>query len=252
MTRPISSRLIEPTSDLHSNLERVRLRIRRACERVGRDPGVVRLLPVTKTVSASRIAEAISLGLSSFGENRVQEAREKAAVLAKHELRWSLIGHLQTNKVKRAISFASEFQALDSLRLAEALDRALERADRSLDVYIQVNTSGEASKFGVVPEAATRFASQLTSYSRLRVIGLMTIARLSADSEAARRCFGLLREVRNAIRQDGPAGMQCDGLSMGMTSDFEVAIEEGATVVRVGQALFGPRGVPDDVYWPST
>ncbi len=229
----------------------VRNRIDAACRRVDRDPAEVRLLAVSKTVPAERLRAAFAAGIAAFGENKVQEARGKAERLRDLPVSWSIVGHLQTNKAKDVAHFAAEFQALDSLRLAEALERRLEREDRTLDVLVQVNTSGEASKFGLAPEDVPALARRLPSYPRLRVGGLMTLAVFSAEAARVRRCFRLLRDVRERLRQDVPEGSAFAALSMGMSGDFEIAIEEGATVVRVGQAIFGPRPTSDAYYWPG-
>jgi len=237
---------------LQSNLRAVHGRIAAACRRVGRDPAEVRLLPVSKTVPEARLRLAYAAGCRMLGENKVQEAWQKATAMADlTDLRWSVIGHLQTNKVKYVARFASEFQALDSLRIAEALDRRLQAEGRSLSVLIQVNTSGEKSKFGLSPDEAAPFLKQLPAYSSLRVRGLMTLALFSANPRRVRPCFVCLRELRERLRQQAPNGILMDELSMGMSGDFELAIEEGATTVRVGQAIFGARSVPDSHYWPA-
>lgn len=232
------------------NLEAVQRRIDAARERAGR-ADAVRLLPVSKTVPAERIRSAIAGGCSRLGENKVQEAHRKWGELRDTGVEWSVIGHLQTNKAKLVAEFASEFQALDSTRLAEALDRRLQAAGRSLDVFVQVNTSGEESKFGLDPSEVVAFARELPNYQSLRVRGLMTLAVFSADSDRVRACFRVLREVQQQLRDEASDGLAFDELSMGMSGDFETAIEEGSTVVRVGQAIFGPRAQPDSYYWPS-
>jgi len=182
----------------------------------------------------------------------VQEAHHKwEATQDLTDLQWSVIGHLQTNKAKLVARFATEFQALDSLRLAEALDRRLQAEERSLDVFVQVNTSGEASKYGLAPADVAAFVRALPTYSALRVRGLMTLALFSSEAQRVRQCFVLLRTLREQLRQSAPAGISLDELSMGMSGDFEIAIEEGATVVRVGQAIFGARPMPDSYYWPG-
>ena len=242
----------ESVSDFRHNLAAVQARIAAACQRVGRDAAGVRLLPVSKTVSEARIRLAHAAGCRLLGENKVQEAHRKWQALADLDgLRWSVIGHLQTNKAKLVARFASEFQALDSLRLAEALDRRLQAEGRALDVFVQVNTSGEASKYGLAPEAVPAFLQALPAMSALRVRGLMTLALFSEDSARVRQCFVCLRKLRDQLRQSAPAGMSLEELSMGMSGDFDIAIEEGATVVRVGQAIFGARAVPDQHYWPG-
>lgn len=238
--------------DIARNLAVVRERIAAACARTGRAPSDVRLLPVSKTVDEARIRLAHAVGCRELGENKVQEALHKWHALSDLEgLRWSVIGHLQSNKAKYVARFATEFQALDSLRVAEELDRCLQREARALDVFVQVNTSGEASKYGLPPEQVLGFIKALPAYSGLRVRGLMTLAALSTDQERVRQCFRLLRELRTRLQQDAPDGIELRELSMGMSGDFEVAIGEGATVVRVGQAIFGARSTPDKFYWPD-
>jgi len=222
-----------------------------ACARVGREPSEVELLPVSKTVPAERLRLAYRAGMRKLGENKVQEAKDKAEELEDlSDLRWALIGHLQTNKAKYVARFAHEFHALDSLRVAAELDRRLQHEGRSLDVYVQVNSSGEESKFGLDPLDVPGFVTELPAFGALKVRGLMTLALFSSDAERVRRCFVLMRELRDRLRQEAPAGLSFEGLSMGMSGDFEAAIEEGATVVRVGQAIFGPRELPDSHYWP--
>ncbi|QHB71647.1 YggS family pyridoxal phosphate-dependent enzyme [Stenotrophomonas sp. 364] len=234
------------------NLAAVRQRIARACERAGRDPAGVRLLPVSKTVDQARLRLAWEAGCRELGENKVQEAQAKADGMADLPIRWSVIGHLQTNKARDVARFASEFQALDSLRVAEALDRRLALEQRTLDVFVQVNTSGEASKYGLDPIAVADFMQQLPAFPRLRVRGLMTLAVFSSDPAQVRPCFVRLRDLRDRLRPTLPDGILLDELSMGMSGDFDLAIEEGATVVRVGQAIFGARATPDSFYWPTS
>ena len=237
---------------LRANLDAIRARIDAACLAAGRDPSEVRLLPVSKTVDEARLRAAHAIGIREFGENKVQEALGKAEAMADLPgLRWVLIGHLQTNKAKYAARFASEFQALDSLRVAEALDAQLQKQGRALDVLVQVNTSGEASKFGLPPDDMPAFVKQLPAFPSLRVRGLMTLALFSDDAAQVRPCFVRLRELRDRLRQEAPDGIGMDELSMGMSGDFELAIAEGATTVRVGTAIFGSRSTPDSAYWPG-
>ena len=238
----------DPTAVFAANLTLVRERIAAACDRCGRSTEDVRLLPVTKTVPANVLRLAYAAGISEFGENKLQEARDKRAILADLPIRWSIIGHLQTNKVKYLVRFASEFHALDSLRLADELNRRLDAEGRDLDVFVQVNTSGEASKYGLAPGELVPFVERLSDYPRLKPRGLMTLAIFSADVERVRGCFRLLRDLRDRTAKIHPDLTQ---LSMGMSGDFEVAIEEGATVVRVGQAIFGARPTTDRFYWPD-
>lgn len=237
---------------LRSNLDMVRGRIEAACHNAGRDPTDVRLLPVSKTVEESRLRHAYAIGVRELGENKVQEAQGKSTAMADlTDLRWVLIGHLQTNKIKHAVRFAHEFQALHSLRVAKELDKHLQAAGRSLDVLVQVNTSNEASKFGLAPDEAHAFIKQLPVFSSLRVRGLMTLALFSHDQSLVRPCFVRLRQLRDRLRQDAPDGIVMDELSMGMSGDFELAIAEGATTVRIGTAIFGQRPTPDSAYWPG-
>ena len=242
----------ETVDDFRHNLATVHARMAAACQRVGRDAASVRLLPVSKTKPEAVLRQAYAAGCRMLGENKPQEAHRKWEAMADlADLRWSVIGHLQTNKAKLVAQCASEFQALDSLRVAEALERRLQAEGRALDVFVQVNTSGEASKYGLHPDDVAAFLRELPAFSALRVRGLMTLALFSAEAERVRQCFVLLRGLRDRLRQDAPAGIELGELSMGMSGDYEIAIEEGATVVRVGQAIFGARPMPDSYYWPS-
>ncbi|CAM5223127.1 Pyridoxal phosphate homeostasis protein OS=Castellaniella defragrans OX=75697 GN=HNR28_001714 PE=3 SV=1 [Castellaniella defragrans] len=238
--------------EIQANLADIHARIDAACARAGRDRSSVRLLPVSKTVDEARIRMAYQAGCRLLGENKVQEAYGKWETMADlTDLHWAVIGHLQTNKAKFVARFAREFQALDNLRVAEALDRRLQEEGRSLDVFVQVNTSHEDSKFGLAPIDVLAFTKALPAYTSLRVRGLMTLALFSADQAQVRPCFVRLRELRDMLRQDAPQGDAFAELSMGMSGDFEWAIEEGATTVRVGQAIFGSRSLPDSYYWPE-
>lgn len=237
---------------LARNIQAVRERIAAACQRVGRDPAEVRLLPVSKTVDEAHLRMAWAAGCRGLGENKVQEAQRKAAALADLAgLRWSVIGHLQTNKARDVARFADEFQALDSLRVADALQQRLQVEDRQLDVFVQVNTSAETSKYGLQPAQVHDFLQALAAFDRLQVRGLMTLAEFTPDAARVRACFVRLRELRGQLRAQVPATVSVEELSMGMSGDFEIAIEEGATVVRVGQAIFGSRATPDSFYWPA-
>lgn len=238
----------DPLAAFRANLASVEARIDGACARAGRDRASVQLLPVTKTVPAHVLRLAHRAGIRAFGENKIQEAVAKREALGVLAIDWSIVGHLQSNKVKYLARFAHAFHALDSLRLAELLNARLEREDRFLDVYVQVNTSGEESKFGLHPDALPPFVEGLARFPRLKPRGLMTLALFSADMARVRPCFVLLRRLRDEAAARNPA---LAGLSMGMTGDFEQAIEEGATVVRVGQAIFGKRPTPDSHYWPQ-
>ena len=227
-----------PADTLAARWAEVRARVDAACRAAGRDPAEVTVLPVSKTFGPEVVREGAALGLNRFGENKVQELREKSAALADLPLEWVLIGHLQTNKAKDVARLASEVQSLDRLELAEALHRRLETEGRTLDVLVQVKTSPEESKHGLPPEELPAFLDRLSHYSTLRVRGLMTMAVQSDDAEAVRACFRQLRELRDAAVVQGHA---LPRLSMGMSGDFPLAIAEGATEVRIGTAIFGRR-----------
>lgn len=238
-------------AEVAANLAAIRERIAAAARRVGRDPSEVRLLPVSKTVDDERIRWAYEAGVRLVGENKAQEARGKAELFASLPgMRWAMIGHLQTNKVRYVAGSAAELHSLDRLELAEALDRRLQRDGAGIDVFVQVNSSGEESKYGLDPAEVPAFAKALTPYRSLRVRGLMTLAANSPDEVRVRSCFVRMREIRDRIRQDAAGPEGCAELSMGMSGDFEIAVEEGATTVRVGQAVFGRRPRPDSDYWP--
>ncbi|MFT4201935.1 YggS family pyridoxal phosphate-dependent enzyme [Gordonia sp. (in: high G+C Gram-positive bacteria)] len=237
--------------DFRANLAAVRTRIDAAARAADRDPSDVRLLPVSKTVEADRLRNAVAAGCDWLGENKVQEAKRKHGELADTGVKWAVIGHLQTNKAKDVAAIADEFQALDSMRVAEALDRRLTMVERTLDVYVQVNTSGEESKFGLAPDELPAFLAQVVGFETLRVQGLMTLAVNSPDEEQVRGCFRLLRELRDRVRDTDPDLIGAGELSMGMSGDYPLAIAEGSTCVRVGQAIFGARATPDSHYWPA-
>jgi hypothetical protein len=231
---------------LHENILRVRERIDRAARRAGRRAEEITLVAVTKTVPAQRVSEAIQEGLTVLGENRVQEAREKIPRIPL-PAEWHLVGHLQSNKAAAAAGLFSMIHSVDSGALATRLDRACEAADRRLEVLLQVNVSGEQAKSGLRPDEMRAALEEVASCARLRLAGLMTIPPLAEDPEESRSHFarlrGLLEEARGWL-PEGPVREAMHHLSMGMTDDFEVAIEEGATLVRVGRAIFGERQEP--------
>lgn len=227
---------------LQANLQSIRARIDAACQRAGRNPAQVRLLPVSKTHAGDVLRLAYACGCRELAENRVQEAEQKARELADlADLRWCIIGHLQTNKARQVARFAHEFQALDSLRLARELDLRLQAEGRSLDVLVQVNSSAEPQKSGLAVEDVPAFVRQLPQFSSLRIKGLMTLAEFSDDPARVRACFVRMRQLQQQLRDSAPDGIGMDELSMGMSGDFELAIEEGSTTVRIGQAIFGAR-----------
>jgi len=220
-------------SQLKKRYAEVKAEIAAAAENAGRDPSVIKLVAVTKTVSVEEVRQALALGISDFGENRVQDAAPKVAALP--EARWHFIGHLQSNKVKDVLPFYTLIHSLDRPSLAAALQNAAERFDKFVDVLVQVNVSGEDSKFGLEPSALADFLGYLNGLQRIRIHGLMTMAPFVDDPEEVRPVFHRLRELRDRYTTSGN-GLQ--ELSMGMTNDYKVAVEEGATIVRIGSALF--------------
>jgi hypothetical protein len=224
--------------DLPANLDAVRQRIAQACARAGRDPAAVTLLAVTKSQPPEMVCAAAALGLSLFGENRVQEAKAKIP-LCPGRLRWHMIGHLQTNKARDAVQLFEMIQSVDSLHLAAEINKSAERFAKTLPVLLEVNVAGEASKFGYRPEQLLGELQALNALRRLELHGLMTMAPWTPEPEKVRPLFRRLRELKAQCEQ--LLGAPLPHLSMGMTSDFEVAIEEGATLVRIGTALFGER-----------
>ncbi|WP_284322492.1 YggS family pyridoxal phosphate-dependent enzyme [Dyella acidisoli] len=229
------------TVQLAANWNAVRRRVDEACREAGRDPGEVSILPVSKTFGPDVVRAALAQGLNRFGENKVQEIKDKATALAGESIDWVVIGHLQTNKAKDVARLASEVQSLDRLELAEALHRRLEAENRTLDVLVQVKTAREESKHGLPAEELPAFLECLRAYPTLRVKGLMTLATLSEDPGEVRACFGHLRELRDRCAAEGHLLAR---LSMGMSGDFPFAIAEGATEVRIGTAIFGSRSYP--------
>lgn len=223
---------------LAQNLARVRVRMHAACARVGRDPASVTLVAVTKGIAVECIREAVACGLTELGENRVQEALEKIAALSVPTARWHLIGHLQRNKAKHAVELFSVIHSVDSIELAETLERHM---NKPLEVFIQVNVSGEDTKFGCTMEEALPLARRVMQLPHLRLRGLMTMAPFADDPERARPHFRRLRELRDELLSHLSPRTSHLALSMGMSGDYEVAIEEGADLVRIGTALFGPR-----------
>ncbi|MDN6241335.1 YggS family pyridoxal phosphate-dependent enzyme [Corynebacterium variabile] len=243
----------ETAADFRARWDAVRARVDEAARAAGRDPAEVRLLPVSKTVPVERLRPAVDAGMTELAENKPQEIGRKAVVMADLPVRWVAIGHLQTNKAKIVAEHAAEFQALDSVRLAEALQRRLEALDetadgpadgpaRTLDVLVQVNTSGEDTKTGASPEEVDAILEAAARCDRLRVRGFMTVAVHSEDEAEVRACFAQLRGILERARERAVVDpVLLTELSMGMSGDFPLAIAEGATCVRVGTALFGAR-----------
>lgn len=231
-----------------SNLEAVQERIVKACKDAGRNPNDVQLLLATKTVPAEQIRIAVEAGAYLTGENKVQELRDKDAGLAGLNLERHFIGHLQTNKIKDVLKYASCIQSLDRIVLAEELNKRLQREGRSIDVFVQINTSGEESKFGIKPDLAVQFMQEIQKFETLKIKGLMTIGLLDVEREKMRPSLALLRETRDKILAAGIPGVEQLALSMGMSQDLELAIAEGSNMVRVGTAVFGNRFTGKEIW----
>jgi PLP dependent protein len=222
-------------------LAEVRARIARAAARAGRDPSSVRLVAVSKTFSADHVRAAAAAGQADFGENKVQEALGKIDAVANASLRWHLIGHLQTNKAKKAAARFAVIQSVDSVALVEKVSDGAAAADRVVEVLIQVDLAGEATKFGATEDELPAIIRATQSTTAIRMIGLMAIPPAVDDPEEARPYFSRLRSVRDRLLERGAPTASLRELSMGMSHDFEVAVEEGATIVRIGSAIFGAR-----------
>jgi len=237
-------------SPIIKNLNEILGRIETACAHSGRNPSEVRLLLATKTVGADTIRLALQSGQTLIGENKVQEVKSKYEALKDVLHEKHFIGHLQSNKIKDLLACGvSCIQSLDRAELAQKLHQRLRMEGKTMDVLIQVNTSGETSKFGIHPDRAVELARQVSELDTLRIKGLMTIGLFSAEQEKVRACFKLLRSVQQQIIETRIPDVSVRELSMGMSNDLEIAIEEGATIVRVGTAVFGQRIYPDSYYW---
>lgn len=209
--------------------------------RCGRDPERIRLVAVSKTVNAQRVAEAIDAGVTVLGENYIQEARDKISTLVDRPVAWHFIGHLQSNKAKYAVRMFDLIHSVDSLKLASALDKAAQKAGKRQDILIQVNISGEESKSGTTAGEALDLVRKAGRLTHIRIRGLMTMPPFFDQPDLARPFFRRLAELSRRIADEQVPGVSMDELSMGMTGDYEVAIEEGATLVRIGTAIFGSR-----------
>lgn len=224
--------------EISSRLGEIRGRLAEACRRSGRPVGEVTLVAVSKTHPPPCVDAAILAGQVDFGENRVQEMVEKAG-LVRAGACWHLIGHLQSNKVRKALTVADWIHGVDRIEIARDLERVAGEEGRTVKIFLEVNVSGEATKFGFSPERVIREATEIFGMRHLDVAGLMTMAPLAAEAEASRKYFVRLRELRDQVGRE--AGVRLPGLSMGMSNDYEIAVEEGATHVRVGSAIFGTR-----------
>ncbi len=236
--------------EIISNLNQINKRIKNACKKAGRKPDEIKLLLATKTVPAERITIALQAGHTLIAENKVQEIKEKYEALKEIPHTQHFIGHLQTNKIKEILKYnVSCIQSLDRLELAEKLHQRLKTENKTLEVLIQVNTSNEESKFGVSPDEVITFVKQVAQFETLNIKGLMTIGLFSAETEKVRKCFQLLQAIQQQVIALKLPRVQMQELSMGMSGDLETAIEEGATIIRVGTAIFGRRIYPDSYYW---
>lgn len=226
---------------MKENLERIKQRIAEAAIACGRDPGTVRLVAVCKTVDAGRVAEAIDAGADILGENYIQESRDKFNALIDRPVQWHFIGHLQSNKARYAVRMFDLIHSVDSLKLAGALDQEARKNGKVQDILVQVNISREERKSGIEATAAVELTARISQLENIRVKGLMTMAPFFDEPEQARPYFRQLARLREQISQRNIPGVRMDDLSMGMSGDFEVAIAEGATLVRIGSAIFGAR-----------
>ncbi len=232
------------------NIAIIKERISNACINSNRNPNEVKLLLATKTVPAERIKIALNAGHTLIAENKVQELKEKSEALQEIQHINHFIGHLQTNKIKELLKYnVSCVQSLDRLNLAEKLHQRLQLENKTMEVLIQVNTSFEESKFGISPGNAIELIKQVAPLETLKIKGLMTIGLFSAETEKVRKCFRALKDMQQQIISLKIPNAEMQELSMGMSGDLETAIAEGATIVRVGTAIFGQRPTPDSYYW---
>lgn len=236
--------------EILQNVAVIQERINNACINSNRNPNEVKLLLATKTVPAERIKIALQIGHTLIAENKVQELKEKYEALQEIPHINHFIGHLQTNKIKDLLKCNVVcIQSLDRLNLAEKLHQRLQFENKTIEVLIQVNTSFEESKFGVSPDKAIDLVKQVAQLETLKIKGLMTIGLFSAKTEKVRKCFKLLKDIQQQIIALNIPNVEMTELSMGMSSDIETAIAEGATIIRVGTAIFGQRIYPDSYYW---
>ena len=226
---------------ISENFRQVKRRIIDAAKRVGRDPSDIRLLAVTKEQSDVIVAKGIQAGMTLFGENKVQEAMDKIEAIGRTGLEWHFIGRLQKNKVKFVFDFFDLIHSVDSLSLAEAIHKKAQKIGFCMPILLQINISGEESKLGMDPLDLPKEIERVAKLEGVKIKGLMTIPPYTSDPENSRPYYARLRELRNTCSKLAVPGMELDELSMGMSNDYEVAIEEGATLVRVGTGLFGPR-----------
>jgi len=227
--------------ELKQRLEHIKERIRQAAKSCNRNPDSIRLVAVSKTVPAETVKEAIEAGATILGENYVQDAREKFDALVHYPVSWHFIGHLQSNKAKYAVRLFDLIHSVDSLKLARALDKEAKKVDKIQPILVQVNISGEDTKSGISAEDAPGLIPEISHLKNLSIKGLMTMPPYFYQPEKVRPYFAALRELRDQMKKQSLPNVSLEELSMGMTGDFEVAIEEGATLVRIGTAIFGER-----------
>ncbi|MFU1855509.1 YggS family pyridoxal phosphate-dependent enzyme [Sphingobacterium sp. NGMCC 1.201703] len=235
---------------ISDNIKAIIQRIERACQSSGRDSQEVKLLLATKTVTSERIKVALQAGQSLIAENKVQELKEKYEALKEIPHHNHFIGHLQTNKIKEILRYdVSCVHSVDRFDLAQKLHQRLKAENKTIDILIQVNTSNEESKYGAAPDQVIDLVRQIAALNSLHIKGLMTIGLLSTEAEKVRTCFQLLKQIQQQIIMLDIPNVSMQELSMGMSGDLEIAIAEGATIVRVGTAIFGQRNTPDNYYW---
>lgn len=226
--------------DIQVNVAEIKEEIKQICNRLGRNPENITLVVVTKTVEPERINYAVDCGVSNLGENKVQEIVDKYETVSKN-IKWHLIGHLQTNKVKYIIDKVELIHSVDSVKLAEEISKKAEKYDITKDVLVQVNVAEEESKFGIGLDEAVNFVKSISVFDNIRIKGLMTIAPYSEDPEGVRLVFRQLKEKFDELSQMNLPNVEMKYLSMGMSNDYQIAIEEGSNMVRIGTAIFGKR-----------
>ncbi len=227
-------------STIEENIQNVKENIAKSAEKAGKNPEEIVLVAVSKTVEPERIREALKCGINIIGENRVQEAEEKFKQIP-DEFEKHLVGHLQTNKAKKAVELFDMIQSLDSLKLAEELSKRALQKGKIMDVLVETNTSAESTKYGLKPDEVLDFVKQISSFEGIKVKGLMTVGLFSSDLDLVRPCFKELKGLFHELKDENIPNIEMKYLSMGMTQDYEVAIEEGANMVRIGTAIFGGR-----------
>ncbi|NOZ64356.1 MAG: YggS family pyridoxal phosphate-dependent enzyme [Caldiserica bacterium] len=226
---------------IRENIEEVKRRVEKALSRAGRTTEDIVILAATKTVEVERIREAVEAGIREIGENRVQEAQSKIESLEREGLRWHMIGRLQRNKVKYAVRLFDMIQSVDSLSLCEELEKRLSRAGKELEILVEVNIGGEPTKGGIIPEELGSFLGKIGGFPHIKCKGLMTIPPWFENPEKVRPYFARMYAIWEKVKEAGFPGVEMKYLSMGMSEDFEIAIEEGANMIRVGRAIFGER-----------